>query len=286
MHFISKKAVIERLRRSRKARETFVDSHLAKGLAYQVRVTRDERGWSQETLAEKLGTTQNAVYRLESPSYGRPTLTTLKKIAAVFDVGLIVRFVPFSQMADWVSGTPRVDHGLTGMVLAVPSFSTELASPEKSDFEWTAGALKAAQEPEVDPTPPPGFSPSQAELRAEAVASRQMSEPPQTQLIIKGTSGEVAYVAHGDFSQAAWEDAPDWQHESAIHGAEAHLAGTLTPEQSHELWLKEKTETGWSYGEVKDAEKKTHPCFRPYAELPEDQRRKDALFKAVVEALR
>lgn len=96
-----------------------------------------------------------------------------------------------------------------------------------------------------------------------------------------------AYCATlGDFSQAAWEDAPDWQHESAIHGAEAHLAGILTPEQSHELWLKEKTETGWSYGDVKDAEKKTHPCFRPYAELPEDQRRKDALFKAVVEALR
>ncbi len=36
---------------------------------------------------------------------------------------------------------------------------------------------------------------------------------------------------------------------------------------------------------MKDAEKKEHPCFVPYAELPAKQRMKDHLFGAVVRTL-
>jgi len=36
---------------------------------------------------------------------------------------------------------------------------------------------------------------------------------------------------------------------------------------------------------VKDPEKKQHPCFVPYDELPIQQRRKDALFVSIVRAL-
>jgi hypothetical protein len=39
---------------------------------------------------------------------------------------------------------------------------------------------------------------------------------------------------------------------------------------------------GWTYGQVKGAHAKTHPCCVPYEELPVEQRRKDALFKAIV----
>jgi hypothetical protein len=42
---------------------------------------------------------------------------------------------------------------------------------------------------------------------------------------------------------------------------------------------------GWRYGEAKDEGAKTHPCPVPFAELPEDQQRKDALFVAIVQAL-
>jgi hypothetical protein len=58
----------------------------------------------------------------------------------------------------------------------------------------------------------------------------------------------------------------------------------VRPEQSHESWWAEKQRTGWTYGPVKDAEKKTHPCCVPYAELPREQQRKDALFFAIVKA--
>jgi transcriptional regulator with XRE-family HTH domain len=86
---------------------------------------RDDEGWSQQQLAEKVGTNQNAISRLENPFYGKPTITTLKRIAAAFDVALVLRFVPFSQLIAWVSGTPFVDNGLSSKSLAVPNFSNE-----------------------------------------------------------------------------------------------------------------------------------------------------------------
>ena len=93
-------------------------------------------------------------------------------------------------------------------------------------------------------------------------------------------------LAIGDDSQPAWADAPEWQQKSAIAGVEMYMANPdATPEQSHESWLKQKEEDGWAYGEVKDAEKKTHPCFRPYAELPPEQKAKDYIFRGVVLAM-
>lgn len=108
---------------------------------------------------------------------------------------------------------------------------------------------------------------------------------------------QVAQVAHevnraycasiGDDSQPAWADAPDWQKASILAGVDMHMANPdATPEQSHESWLAAKTAEGWTYGEVKDANAKTHPCMRPYAELPAEQRAKDYIFRGVVHALK
>ena len=91
----------------------------------------------------------------------------------------------------------------------------------------------------------------------------------------------------GDYSQLKWIDAPDWQRQSAINGVQFHIdnpdAGCAA---SHESWLKEKEDDGWKYGEVKDVDKKEHPCFVPYKELPIEQQVKDALFVGVVRALK
>lgn len=109
-------------------------------------------------------------------------------------------------------------------------------------------------------------------------------------LVIARVAHEInrAYCASlGDTSQPAWEDAPEWQQKSAIAGVEMHLANPdATPEQSHESWLAQKVADGWVYGEVKDAEKKEHPCCRPYDELPAEQKSKDYLFRSVVHMLK
>ena len=91
-------------------------------------------------------------------------------------------------------------------------------------------------------------------------------------------------IALGDLSQPNWENAPEWQQTSALNGVAGAIAGN-TPEQSHESWLKEKADTGWKYGPVKNPETKEHPCFVPYAELPESQRGKDAIFISVVTSM-
>ncbi len=91
-------------------------------------------------------------------------------------------------------------------------------------------------------------------------------------------------LTQGDTSQVGWADAPDWQRESAELGVSVAIGGA-SPEQLHESWLAQKAKDGWVYGPVKDADKKTHPCCVPYAELPAGQQRKDALFQAVVHAL-
>jgi len=91
-------------------------------------------------------------------------------------------------------------------------------------------------------------------------------------------------IAIGDDSQPAWEDAPEWQRESARKGVSGALAGA-TPEQSHESWLAEKQATGWTWGPVKNPELKQHPCMVAYEHLPPAQRKKDAVYLAVVRAM-
>jgi hypothetical protein len=90
----------------------------------------------------------------------------------------------------------------------------------------------------------------------------------------------------GDYSQPSWTDAPGWQKESAIKGVQHAIENPdAPPSASHDCWLAEKKAQGWKYGPVKNPELKEHPCFVPYDELPEEQKRKDALFLAVFRAL-
>lgn len=111
---------------------------------------------------------------------------------------------------------------------------------------------------------------------------------------------EIARVVHeankaycqvlGDNSQLPWDDAPQWQRDSAIKGVQFYLqqaaAGReVTPKHMHQAWLKEKVDNGWVYGPKKDVDNKQHPCCVPYEMLPFSQRLKDSLFLAVVSAL-
>lgn len=108
---------------------------------------------------------------------------------------------------------------------------------------------------------------------------------------------QIAQVCHeanraycttlGDFSQAPWYVAPEWQKKSAITGVEFHLKTLQSgaepqPSASHDSWLAEKRADGWKYGPVKNSETKEHPCFVPYDALPAEQKLKDFIFCAVV----
>jgi hypothetical protein len=81
-----------------------------------------------------------------------------------------------------------------------------------------------------------------------------------------------------------WHRASEEQRASSREGVRKALDGA-TPEELHRSWADAKLLRGWRYGEVKSEETREHPCLLPYDRLPEAQRRKDALFAAVVSAL-
>ena len=92
--------------------------------------------------------------------------------------------------------------------------------------------------------------------------------------------------AIGDDSQPVWEDAPEWQKESALLGVDLHTHNDVGPEASHESWMAQKIAEGWEYGLIKDPVLKIHPCIKPFADLSKEQRAKDFIFRAVVHAMR
>jgi ribosome-binding protein aMBF1 (putative translation factor) len=59
-------------------------------LSYRILTLREKLGWSQKVLAERMGTSQQAVARLESGEYEGFTLKTLEKVAEALGAELIV----------------------------------------------------------------------------------------------------------------------------------------------------------------------------------------------------
>lgn len=91
----------------------------------------------------------------------------------------------------------------------------------------------------------------------------------------------------GDNSQKDWDEAEQWQRDSAVKGVQFKIDNPdAGHDAQHNSWMQEKVDAGWVYGETKDAEAKTHPCIVPFDQLPEFQQKKDALFCAIVEALK
>lgn len=92
--------------------------------------------------------------------------------------------------------------------------------------------------------------------------------------------------AAGDFSQKPWDEAEQWQRDSAIAGVRFALANPdAHANAQHDAWAADKLADGWVYGAVKDPVAKTHPCMVPYEDLPFGQRVKDHVFKAIVREL-
>lgn len=113
---------------------------------------------------------------------------------------------------------------------------------------------------------------------------------------MKSLAHSIARVCHevnaaycrslGDYTQPSWENAPQWQKDSAILGVELHLSNPdAGPQASHESWMKQKVDDGWKYGAHKDPENKLHPCIVPFDELPREQQAKDFIFQGVVHAI-
>ena len=82
-------------------RAAFVSSQIAMGIPFQIRALMRSRGWTQKELAERANMRQPTISALMKPGKTRPNIETLQRLAAAFDCGLMVRFLPFSELVRW-----------------------------------------------------------------------------------------------------------------------------------------------------------------------------------------
>lgn len=117
-----------------------------------------------------------------------------------------------------------------------------------------------------------------------------MSQPDAaTRLAIARTVHEAIRAwsaAHGQKPPPHWKQAPRWMKESTLESVDFVLANPEANDgHQHDQWMEQKKRDGWTFGAVKDEKKKTHPMMVPFEDLPEMEKRKDTLLKAVVLAL-
>lgn len=115
---LDKKRQVQNSLASKEYREALAVEHVNTTLAIQIRKIRENHQWKQSELADLLGKHQETISQWENPDYGRHSITTLKALAATFDVALLVKFISFSELVeDMVSPSETR--------LSPPSFSKE-----------------------------------------------------------------------------------------------------------------------------------------------------------------
>jgi transcriptional regulator with XRE-family HTH domain len=103
-------------------RHGMVNAQIEIDLPFQIRALRKQRGWTQPELAAKTGMKQPRISNMEKPGVTRFSLETLRRLAEAFDVALVVRFAPFSELLNWSQRFSPDD-------FAVQSFGDETERP-------------------------------------------------------------------------------------------------------------------------------------------------------------
>jgi transcriptional regulator with XRE-family HTH domain len=128
--------------KDREFRAAFNLENVYTTVCFQLRALREQRGMSQGTFGRNVRMAQERISILEDPNAEtKPTLNTLLRLADGLDVGLEVRFVPFSKVLERSTHTNMVD-------LQVASFGDELPQLEQAitfETEWENQANAACQ---------------------------------------------------------------------------------------------------------------------------------------------
>ncbi len=93
----SRSSLAEQLR-DKQYRDAFVASQIRIGLPMQCRALRESRQLTQPQMAESAGMSQPRISEIERPGERKLNIETLLRLASAFDVGLQIRFVPFSKL--------------------------------------------------------------------------------------------------------------------------------------------------------------------------------------------
>lgn len=91
--------LLETIKEELKDKETRViydDDLLNTYVATQIKVLREQRGWTQQQLAEQAGMKQERISVMEDVNYAAWTAKVLKRLAEAFDVRLTIKFEEFN----------------------------------------------------------------------------------------------------------------------------------------------------------------------------------------------
>ena len=84
--------------RNKEYRDGYTEAQLSIEVPFQIRALRKACGWTQAQLAERCGIPQARISHIEQPGRDPLSLRTLYRLSSAFDVGLLVQFVPFSEL--------------------------------------------------------------------------------------------------------------------------------------------------------------------------------------------
>ncbi len=76
-------------------RHEYTDQFLQIRIASQIKALREQRGWTQQSLAERAEMKQSRVSAMENVNYSSWNVRTLRRLARAFDVALNVEFKSF-----------------------------------------------------------------------------------------------------------------------------------------------------------------------------------------------
>ena len=91
-------------------------------------------------LANRIGVRQAWIAQIENPNYSGFRSKTLLKLTSVFDIGLIVRYVPISNLVEW-------ELGLSSESLKVQSFEEvkSIFKPHATNTIFKGGLVLGGQ---------------------------------------------------------------------------------------------------------------------------------------------
>lgn len=84
--------------RDRQFRHAYADEHLNLSISTQIKTIREKQRMSQAVLAERIGTQQTGVSRIESVNYSGWSIAVLRRLAEAFDLRLRVSFEEFGTL--------------------------------------------------------------------------------------------------------------------------------------------------------------------------------------------
>ena len=84
----------------KESRHEYANGFLNSKVATQLKVLREERGWTQQQLAEATGMQQARISVIEDIEYSSWSISTLRRYARAFDLRLDVEFKEFGTLPD------------------------------------------------------------------------------------------------------------------------------------------------------------------------------------------